>query len=103
MPITENQYVIEDPNKKDLNSLIQYLTGKRKEIPFVALRFTDLFGATQEHISPTSHLVADEGAALRQGLEFDGSSIRKWQKGHKSDMLWVPDPTTAVMDAFAHP
>jgi glutamine synthetase len=38
------------------------------------------------------------------GLGFDGSSIRGWQPINASDMLVIPDPTTAVMDPFmAHP
>src|SRR5439155_204821 len=39
---------------------------------------------------------------LYRGAEygFDGSSIRGWQPIHASDMLVVPDPTTAVMDPF---
>ena len=36
----------------------------------------------------------------RKGLGFDGSSIRGWQPINASDMLVVPDPTTAVMDPF---
>jgi glutamine synthetase len=31
---------------------------------------------------------------------FDGSSIRGFQEIHESDMLLLPDPTTAVLDPF---
>ena len=31
---------------------------------------------------------------------FDGSSIRGFQAIHESDMLLIPDPTTAVLDPF---
>ena len=34
------------------------------------------------------------------GLMFDGSSIRGFQQIHESDMLLMPDPTTAVLDPF---
>ena len=35
---------------------------------------------------------------------FDGSSIRGFQQIHESDMLLLPDPTTAYMDPFRqHP
>jgi glutamine synthetase len=34
------------------------------------------------------------------GLMFDGSSIRGFQAIHESDMLLIPDPTTAMVDPF---
>ena len=37
---------------------------------------------------------------FEEGSGFDGSSIRGWQPIHASDMLVMPDPTTAVMDPF---
>ena len=41
----------------------------------------------------------NEGS-FEDGFGFDGSSIRGWQPIHASDMLVIPDPTTAVMDPF---
>ena len=38
---------------------------------------------------------------LNDGLGFDGSSIRGFQAIQESDMLVVPDPTTAFLDPFA--
>lgn len=35
-----------------------------------------------------------------EGLAFDGSSIRGFQKIHESDMALLPDPTTAFIDPF---
>jgi glutamine synthetase len=47
------------------------------------------------------------GAGLRidetsfeDGFGFDGSSIRGWQPINASDMLVIPDATTAKMDPF---
>ena len=41
---------------------------------------------------------------MKKDFGFDGSSIRGWQPIHASDMLVIPDPTTAVMDPFMqHP
>src|SRR5205807_2604488 len=33
-----------------------------------------------------------------EGIGFDGSSIRGFQKIHESDMLLLPDPDTAFLD-----
>ena len=38
--------------------------------------------------------------AVDEGLGFDGSSIRGFQEIHASDMLLMPDPTTAFIDPF---
>jgi glutamine synthetase len=41
-----------------------------------------------------------EESSFEDGYGFDGSSIRGWQPIHASDMLVVPDATTAKMDPF---
>jgi glutamine synthetase len=62
------------------------------------LRFTDLPGL-QQHVSyPMSQLKLD---GFEEGFGIDGSSIRGWAAINESDMLLVPDPTTAYMDPFA--
>ena len=35
-----------------------------------------------------------------EGYGFDGSSIRGFQQIHESDMILLPDPSTAVIDPF---
>jgi glutamine synthetase len=41
-----------------------------------------------------------EEAVFDEGLGFDGSSIRGWQPINASDMLVMPDASTAVIDPF---
>ena len=63
----------------------------------VDLKFMDFLGTWQHFTIPMSEL--SEGL-FEEGSGFDGSSIRGWQPINASDMLIVPDPTTAVMDPF---
>ena len=63
----------------------------------VDLKFCDLLGAWQHVSLPVGGL--DE-SAFDEGLGFDGSSIRGWQGIAESDMLLLPDPSTAILDPF---
>ena len=63
----------------------------------VDLKFTDLLGSWQHCSFPIE--TWDE-RTFEDGVGFDGSSIRGWQGIHVSDMLAVPDPSTAVLDPF---
>jgi len=68
---------------------------------FVDFKFTDLPGTWQHFTASLDELSED---LFEEGIGFDGSSIRGFQAIHESDMLLMPDPTTAVMDPFtAHP
>ncbi len=64
---------------------------------FVDIKFIDLPGRWQHFTIPVSEL--DEGI-FEDGLGFDGSSIEGWKAIDESDMLVVPDPSTAKMDPF---
>jgi glutamine synthetase len=66
-------------------------------VRMVDFKFTDLPG-TWQHVSLSIHGL-DEGA-FEEGLGFDGSSIRGFQEIAESDMILVPDPSTAVIDPF---
>ncbi|GAA4504285.1 glutamate--ammonia ligase [Pseudaeromonas paramecii] len=70
---------------------------KEQEVKFVDLRFTDTKGKEQ-HVSIPSHQV-DEGF-FEDGKMFDGSSIAGWKGINESDMVLMPDASTAVMDPF---
>jgi glutamine synthetase len=43
---------------------------------------------------------ATDEELFADGIGFDGSSIRGFQQIHESDMLLIPDPTTATMEPF---
>jgi glutamine synthetase len=71
--------------------------AKSKEVHQVDLRFTDLPGL-QQHVSyPISQLTQD---SFEEGFGIDGSSIRGWAAINESDMLLIPDPSTAFIDPF---
>ena len=71
--------------------------AKENGAKVVDLRFMDFPGLWQHFTVPISELTE---SSFEDGFGFDGSSIRGWQPIHASDMLVVPDPTTAKMDPF---
>jgi glutamine synthetase len=71
--------------------------AKSKGVKMVDLKFMDMPGTWQHFGVPISQLNED---SFEDGYGFDGSSIRGWQPIHNSDMLVIPDPTTAQIDPF---
>jgi glutamine synthetase len=71
--------------------------AQENDAKVVDFKFVDVPGTWQHFTIPLSQLEAD---AFYEGLGFDGSSIRGFQEINASDMLVLPDPTTAVMDPF---
>jgi glutamine synthetase len=69
--------------------------ARAQGLQIVDLKFVDLPGLWQHFSVPISELKED---VFTNGLGFDGSSIRGWQKINESDMLVVPDPATALVD-----
>ena len=61
------------------------------------LKFTDLPGAWQHFSVPIGQV---DDSLITKGVGFDGSSIRGFQSIDESDMLIVPDPSTARVDPF---
>ena len=66
-------------------------------VEVVDLRFCDLPGLMQ-HFSVPAHELTEE--SISDGFGFDGSSIRGFQQIHESDMILLPDPSTALIDPF---
>jgi glutamine synthetase len=70
---------------------------KDNDVKFVDFRFTDSRGKEQ-HVSVSAHTVDED--LFEDGKMFDGSSIAGWKGINESDMILMPDASTAVMDPF---
>lgn len=71
--------------------------GKHNGAVMVDLRFIDLPGIWQHTSVPFARL---EETSFEEGFGFDGSSVRGFQPINASDMLIIPDATSARMDPF---
>ena len=110
MPATPEQTAIRDLVEGDEPLTIEKFADKSDAGPadvlgmaeglgvrMVDLKFTDVPGTWQHMTLSISGLDED---AFSDGLGFDGSSIRGFQQISESDMLLMPDPTTAKIDPF---
>lgn len=70
---------------------------KESEAGWVDLRFTDSRGKEQHVSIPSSEVDED---FFDGGKMFDGSSIAGWKGINESDMILMPDDSTAVLDPF---
>ena len=70
---------------------------KETEARFVDFRFCDTRGKEQ-HVTMPAHIVDEE--FMEEGKMFDGSSIDGWKGINDSDMVLMPDDSTAVLDPF---
>ncbi len=70
---------------------------KDEDVKFVDFRFTDTRGKEQ-HVSYPAHGISED--TFSEGVMFDGSSVAGWKGINESDMILMPDPSTAVMDPF---
>lgn len=80
---------------KTPKDVIKFAKDEKCEI--VDLKFVDLLGTWQHYSITMDELTED---LFEEGNGFDGSSIRGWRAINESDMLLVPDPTTARIDPF---
>src|SRR5437867_3127588 len=69
--------------------------AKAEGVEVVDVRFVDLPGTWQHFSLPLGELDVD---SFKDGLGFDGSSIRGFQSIDESDMLLIPDPESATID-----
>ena len=70
---------------------------KENNVRWVDLRFTDSRGKEQHVSLPVSEISDD---FFTDGKMFDGSSIAGWKGINESDMILMPDDSTAVIDPF---
>ncbi len=76
----------------DITALI-----KEQGIKLIDFKFCDILG-TWQHFTTT--LTEYSESLFTDGLGFDGSSIRGWKAINNSDMLVIPDASTAWVDVF---
>lgn len=81
-----------EPSPEDVFSF-----AEKHGVRMVDLKFTDLPGTWQHMSLSINGFDAD---AFEDGLGFDGSSIRGFQQIAESDMLLMPDASTAKVDPF---
>ena len=70
---------------------------REQSIRMVDFKFTDVPGTWQHFSIPSRAL---EQSLFSEGIGFDGSSIRGFQEINESDMLLMPDPSSAILDPF---
>jgi len=71
--------------------------AKKFGVRMVDVKFVDTIGGWQHFTVPVGELTEE---VFEEGFGFDGSSIRGWKSIEASDMLAIPDPTTAFLDPF---
>ena len=67
--------------------------AKKNDVKFMDLKFIDFPGIWQ-HTTVPAHRITE--SCFEEGFGFDGSSIRGWQPINASDMLIIPDASTAT-------
>src|SRR5271154_406059 len=72
-------------------------SARKQGAKMVDVKFIDTFGTWQHFSVPMGELTEE---VFEEGFGFDGSSIRGWKSIEASDMLAMPDPSTAFIDPF---
>ena len=71
---------------------------EQDDIQSIDFRFTDLRGRWQ-HVGFAAASINER--ILEEGVMFDGSAVPGWRDVSQSDMMLIPDLTTAVLDPFS--
>ncbi|NCS72762.1 MAG: type I glutamate--ammonia ligase [Deltaproteobacteria bacterium] len=71
--------------------------AEENDCKLVDVKFCDFIGQWQHFTVPMHEI---DLTVFEEGLGFDGSSIRGWKNIDNSDMLVMPDPSTAMIDPF---
>lgn len=77
------------------NDVVKF--AEENDCQMVDYKFLDFVGIWQHFSTPIAEFSEE---TFEEGIGFDGSSIRGWQPIHNSDMLIMPDATTAQIDPF---
>ena len=84
---------------KTENQISETLNKAKEEgVEFVDYKFTDLPGMWHHFTVPASKLTEE---VFEEGIGFDGSSLRGFKNIEESDMLLIPDASTAFVDPFS--
>ena len=86
-------------NKNDIVKVAKLI--KENKIEIIDLKFNDLPGLWQHFSIPATELAEIDDPVKSiwvEGIGFDGSSIRGFQKIQESDMILMLDPSTAIVD-----
>jgi glutamine synthetase len=70
---------------------------KDEGVKMIDFKFMDFPGQWQHFSVPVYQL---RESSFEEGFGFDGSSIRGWKAINESDMLIIPDASTAIIDQF---
>ncbi len=74
------------------------------DVKIIDIRFNDLPGLWQHFSIPAEDLLSDlesGSGILKDGIGFDGSSIRGFRQIQESDMVLMPDLSTVMIDPMA--
>jgi len=88
-------YTIPDAAKESAEALLKWAV--ENDIVELDARFVDIRGIPQHFSMPIATVDAD---MFSEGLGFDGSSIQGFQGIQESDMILLPDLSSAFVDPF---